>query len=167
MLPFGSTVLLWRLERSWTQAELAKRARVPRPNLSAIERGAREVSLKTIRALALALDVTPGTLVDGIGPAPKAPPWSRNALERISNAVARNQPLTIPHERALARHLSNLTRSHRRSCGGRKGRVRRLGQNGSRAWLRVAAGLPRETLKSLLERIREKTPRVEPSRAVR
>ena len=68
MAPFGETVLLWRLQRGLTQKELARRAGVPRPNLSAIERGQLEVSLKTVRALALALGVRPGVLVDGIAP---------------------------------------------------------------------------------------------------
>ncbi|HMF41326.1 MAG TPA: helix-turn-helix transcriptional regulator, partial [Polyangia bacterium] len=68
MQPFGETVLAWRLARGMTQAELGRAARIPRPNLSAIERGDREVTLKTLRALALALDVRPGVLADGIPP---------------------------------------------------------------------------------------------------
>jgi transcriptional regulator with XRE-family HTH domain len=61
--PFGETVLAWRLARGMTQAALARAACIPRPNLSAIERGDREVTLKTLRALALALEVRPGVLV--------------------------------------------------------------------------------------------------------
>lgn len=68
MLPFGETVLAWRLARGLTQAALANLARVSRPNLSAIERGQREVTLGTLRALAVALDVRPGVLVDGVSP---------------------------------------------------------------------------------------------------
>lgn len=65
MIPFGQAVLLWRLHRGLTQQTLAVKARVPRSNLSAIERGKREVSLRTLRSLALALEVRPGVLADG------------------------------------------------------------------------------------------------------
>src|SRR6266700_81765 len=72
MLPFGETLLAWRLARGMSQAELAQAARMSRPNLSAVERGDREVTLRTLRRLALALDVRPGILADGVAPAASA-----------------------------------------------------------------------------------------------
>jgi transcriptional regulator with XRE-family HTH domain len=45
MLPFGATVVAWRLARAMSQENLARAAGIPRPNLSAIERGEREVTL--------------------------------------------------------------------------------------------------------------------------
>ena len=86
MVPFGEAVLLWRLERGLTQQQLAKRAGVSRPNLSAIETGLRDASLRSVRALALALDVRPGLLVDGIAPGEEEAKRgrSRAAMERIS-----------------------------------------------------------------------------------
>ena len=68
-LPFGQAVMLWRRQGGLTQQALARRAGIPQPNLSAIERGGRAVSLTTIRALAAALGVRPGMLVDGMPPA--------------------------------------------------------------------------------------------------
>jgi len=111
MQPFGETVLAWRLARRMTQDELGRAAGVPRPNLSAIERGDREVTLKTLRALALALDVRPGILADGIPPATGAPPLSRARLERIARATARGSDSKDSRESALARHLRQVMTS--------------------------------------------------------
>jgi len=105
MLPFGETVLAWRLARALTQADLARAARIPRPNLSAIERGDREVTLKTLRALALALDVRPGVLADGIPPVAAKRALSRTRLERIARAAARGARAGDAREAALAGHL--------------------------------------------------------------
>ena len=91
MVQFSQAVWLWRRHRGLTQAELAQRTRMARPNLSAIERGKREVTLATLRALAASLDVPPGALVDGIAPqAYRSGPLSssRETLERIADAVA-------------------------------------------------------------------------------
>src|SRR6185437_7370469 len=106
MRPFGETVLAWRLTRGMTQAQLARAARIPRTNLSAIERGEREVTLPTLRALALALNVRPGTLVDGETPGASASPLTRTQMERIAEATVRGTALSDPRESALARWLA-------------------------------------------------------------
>ncbi|MBC8132615.1 MAG: helix-turn-helix transcriptional regulator [Deltaproteobacteria bacterium] len=106
MLPFAETVLAWRLARGMTQADLARASGVARPNLSAIERGDREVTLKTLRALAAALNVRPGVLADGCAPNTGAPALTRASLERIAAAATDdNQTLAVPREAALARNL--------------------------------------------------------------
>ena len=154
MPPFGETVLLWRLRRGLTQDELARRARVPRPNLSAIERGRREVSLRTIRALALALDVRPGVLVDGIAPE-EAAPLSREAMERIADAVVRKRPVTDANEQALVEQITHLVGSRlRASQAGRRGGAR-LGRRSDRAWLSLAPYSP-VVIQSLVNRIVER-----------
>jgi transcriptional regulator with XRE-family HTH domain len=155
MVPFGEAVLLWRLQRGLTQEELARRAGVPRPNLSAIERGQREVSLKTLRALAVALDVRPGVLVDGIVPQEEAGRLSREAMERIADAVARNAPLAEPKEQALADRLKYLVGSRLRAAGPvTKGGVR-LGRVSDRAWLSLSS-YPEAVIESLVSRILER-----------
>ena len=112
MRPFGETVLAWRLTRGMTQAQLARAAKLPRPNLSAIERGDREVTLRTLRALALALDVRPGALVDGETPG-AGPPLTRTQMERIANAAAHGTALSD----SASRHwcAGSLWRSRRGS----------------------------------------------------
>ena len=156
MTPFGETVLLWRLKRGLTQEELARRARVPRPNLSAIERGRREVSLKTVRALAVALDVRPGMLVDGIPPQNEGETGrlSRGAMERIAKAVVRNTPLTQPSEQTLANQLKNLVGSRLRAAGLVKEGAVRLGRVSDRAWL-LLSQYPGAEIESLVARILE------------
>ena len=164
MVPFGEAVLLWRLQRGLTQEELARRAGVPRPNLSAIERGQREVSLKTLRALAVALGVRPGVLVDGIVPQEEAGGLSREAMERIADAVVRNAPLAEPKEQALADRLKYLVGSRLRAAGPvtkdstlrltSKGAAR-LGRVSDRAWLSLSS-YPKAVIESLVSRILER-----------
>jgi transcriptional regulator with XRE-family HTH domain len=154
MLPFGPTVRRWRLERGLSQDELARRAGLPRPNLSNMERGTGDVSLRTLRALALALNVTPGTLADGHPPDPGAP-LSRAALERIAGAAATRKPVADPGEQALADHLFALLRPRLRALGIRLPGPRRLARRSQNAWLTLAAHSP-EVAKSLVQRVLEK-----------
>lgn len=156
MVPFGQAVLLWRLERGLTQAELARRAGVPRPNLSAIERGEREASLKTLRALAVALDVRPGILVDGVVPREEdTNELSREAMERIADAVVRKTSLVGAKEQALAEQLKRVVTSRRRAAGPvTKGAVR-LGRVSDRAWLSLSR-YPEAVIESLVARVLER-----------
>lgn len=155
-LPFGQTVRLWRLTRRLTQAQLASAAGVPRPNLSAIERGKREVSLTTLRALAVALEVTPGALADGM--APEAPQGSlrlsREALERIADAIVPGRRiLRDPVERDLAALLGRLSLTRIRAAS-RHGRRAHAGVRADEAaWLRAHACYPPELIRTLLERV--------------
>ena len=150
MLPFGETVLAWRLARGMTQAALARAAGVPRPNLSAIERGDREITLKTLRALALALDVRPGILADGVAPASGLPVLGRPALERVARAAALGSVLRDQREAGVARLLRAASRlSRAKPTPGPKG-------SGDRAYfllrMAVASQAP-STLASLVDRL--------------
>ena len=53
---FGDKIKLLRLEKGYSQEELASRAGIDRTYISDIEKGERNVSLKIIEKLALALD---------------------------------------------------------------------------------------------------------------
>ena len=82
-----------------SQALLAQKAGVPQPNLSDMERGEKEVSLRTLRALAFALEIPAGLLADGVGPETEKPlVLTRDRLERIAQAVAQGKPLADPQE---------------------------------------------------------------------
>jgi transcriptional regulator with XRE-family HTH domain len=148
MAPFGETVLAWRLVRGLTQAELSAHAGVPRPNLSAIERGDREVTLKTVRALAVALDVRPGVLVDGQLPGGESVPLTRERLERVSRAVVSGRALSDSRENALANQLAAVTTSRRRIAT--RGRRTRAAE---RAYLLLKGMEDDATLASLVDRI--------------
>lgn len=154
MLPFGETVLIWRLERGLTQEQLARAASVSRPNLSAIERGEREVTLKTLRALANALDVRPGVLVDGVAPLQAAGPLSREALERIAGAVLDGSTLRDGYERALVTQLRHLFGA--RLSRARVRRPRRGVRARDRAYFRLKALASREVVGSLVSRVSDR-----------
>ena len=112
------------------------------------------MSLKTIRALALALDVRPGLLVEGIAPG-EAAPLSREAMERIADAAVRKTRLADPNEQALVEQITHLVGSRlRASQAGRKGGGR-LGRKSDRAWLSLAPYSP-VVIQSLVNRIVER-----------
>lgn len=154
-IPFGQALRLWRLHRGLTQQQLAAAAGVPRPNLCAIERGRRELSLTTLRALALALDASPGLLVDGVPPSARegASELSRTALERIAEAVVSNRPPPNPEERALAALLRDITTQRAALAAPSRRRSRKGHRVGERAWLTLEAAYPPHVIRSLLERI--------------
>ena len=154
-MSFNETVRLWRLERRLTQAELARRTRVPRPNLSAIERGKRDVSLSTLRALAVGLEVRPGVLADGIPPQGTARPvvWSRSTLERLADAVASRQRLRAPEERRIVEWARVLVSSRAHVAQPSARRTRHSPRAADLAWVRLQAACPPEALRSLLERV--------------
>jgi transcriptional regulator with XRE-family HTH domain len=160
MHPFGETVLAWRLARGLTQAELARSAGVPRPNLSAIERGDREVTLRTLRALAFALDVGAGALVDGVMPDAGAPPLTRAQMERVARATARGIRLADPRESRLSQRLgvalsAQLDRSDDRARSGRRAGARQK----DRAYFLLRTSEEPTTLASLVTRVVERLER--------
>ncbi len=159
LLPFNHALILWRRHRGLTQEALARRAGLVRPNLSAIERGGRDGSLTTLRALASALEIRPGWLVDGVvpGAAERAPrPLSRPRLERIAAAVVHDRLLQDDEERALATALTQIVgpllhaNRGRGKGSGRRPRAARL------AWLWLHAAYPPDVIHSLIQRIRER-----------
>ncbi|MEM7532459.1 MAG: helix-turn-helix transcriptional regulator [Chloroflexota bacterium] len=63
---FGSSVRNIRRARDWTQAELAKRAKMNKTYLVRLEAGDNNVTLKTAQRIACALDVELTTLLKGV-----------------------------------------------------------------------------------------------------
>lgn len=159
MLPFGRCLFLWRLERGFSQAVLAQKAGIPQPNLSDMERGERDVSLRTLRALALALGVQPGILADGIGPkGPESLSLTRPQMERIAQAVVEGSPLSNPSEDRLAQSLRHLTRDRRGALQGNRVPKRMAGGHQvHRHWLALAGIYPPSLVQSLIQRIAEKS----------
>ena len=159
MLPFGQTILLWRAHRGLTQRELSQRVGMPRPNLCAIERGRREVTLVTLRALAAALDVRPGLLADGVPPAPEGgepSPLSREALERIADAVAFDRPVRAAGEQAMVDALRMLLENRRLAARGRRGRPRTGRRRMLAAWGRLKSLRGGAAIQTLADRVLER-----------
>ena len=65
LVQFGARVRRLRLSRGLSQEGLAERSGLHRTYVGSLERGARNVALVNILALACALDVAPSDLVDG------------------------------------------------------------------------------------------------------
>ena len=159
ILPFGQTVLLWRLSRGFTQSALARRAGIPRPNLSAIECGRREVSLTTLRALAAGLDVRPGMLVDGAPPASGQrgqPALSRATIERIADAVAFNRQVTEPDEQVVVEALRTLLSHRTRAVCHQRGRPRTGRRAAVAAWIQLKSLYGRSAIQTLADRVLER-----------
>lgn len=158
-LPFGQTIVLWRAHRHLTQEALARKAGIPRPNLSAIEQGRREGTLGTLRALALGLDIQPGILADGVPPGGREQDrakLSRAALERIADAVVRGAPLPKASERLLADALRKVARQRLLAAHQQAPPHRRSVRDMDAAWLWLAASYPPNIVQSLLQRMADR-----------
>jgi len=156
MLPIGRAVYLWRNERRLTQQQLAHATGISRPNLSDLERGKRELSLKTLRLLASALQVTPGMLVDGVPPLADQGPlrFSRRNLDRIADAVFGEKKVT-GREARVADLLKVLSRS--RISAATKTAAQPVGKRRvNAAWAQFKSGLSKETAHALLQRIEDR-----------
>ena len=149
---------MWRKKQGMSQALLAQKAGVPQPNLSAMERGEREVSLRTLRALAFSLGIPAGFLADGVGPDMEKPlVLTRDRLERIARAVSDGEPLADLRENDLARAAALLTKGRLRAAGHRgKSLAPRPSPNPEVTWLSINATYRPEEINSLVERISEK-----------
>ena len=115
MNSIGQSILLWRNTKGLTQTELALRSGVSRPNLSAIEQGARDLTVETLRRISFALQVNAGALVDGIGPfsVPKSK-LDRFALDRIARLAAGQTLRASSEQRRIASDLAFLMKSKTR-----------------------------------------------------
>jgi transcriptional regulator with XRE-family HTH domain len=63
---FGRRLREVRLEREWTQEDLADRSGLTSVQVSRIERGVREVRLTTLLRLIAALEVSPDRVLGGL-----------------------------------------------------------------------------------------------------
>ncbi|GBE04494.1 MAG TPA: XRE family transcriptional regulator [Nitrospirae bacterium] len=154
MITFGDNVLLWRLHRSLSQEQLAARANIPRPNLSSIERGKRSVTLSTIRSLANALDVPPGTLVNGEPPGHKKykSDFTREAMERVARSVVQGVPPKDPSEHQIYDLLKQVLQCGLQSVRAHHRKLPLPTRRSARAWLYLRALCSTETINSLIAR---------------
>lgn len=157
MIAFNEVVRQWRLARGLTQEVLAHRAGVPRPNLCAIERGRRDVSLTTLRALAVGLGVRPGVLADGTPPGADedAAVWSRRALDRVAEAVVRGVTLSNKREQEVVEGLRQVVASRLQAMRHRSGPRSPRSHGRQAGWIRLQTRCSPHVLQSLLERIEE------------
>lgn len=124
-------ILAWRRHLGLTQEEFAKRAGIPRPNISDIERGKIDPTLSTVRRLSAALGISAGGLIDGWPPFPRL---NRFQLDEMAKGPIK--------EKIMGQRLKAL--------GIKGGRIRGKGEWALRA---LRADLGQAQLKALLARM--------------
>src|SRR3989338_6148992 len=93
MQGIGGRVAAWRRHRDLSQQELANRSGVTQAIISRLERHGRDVPVRTLCRLAAALDVTPGTLLDGD---PPRPDLDRHAVDAVARAMVSGRRRDLP-----------------------------------------------------------------------
>lgn len=111
----GERIKVLRQERGMTQVELARRLEITQSNLSAIERGARGVTVNQVVRLAKALGVS----TDEILLAEKAPRPGRRPKKRLMQRLLRVQELSESDQRILLQLLEGLLMRHERKMARR------------------------------------------------
>ena len=144
MIPIGHQIYLKRLERHLTQAEFAVIAGIAQPNLSNIEKGKQDVTVSTLRKIAAALNVHPGTFFSDFDDAPKSSS-SRRKIEHIAKQVAAKTSSPEPHQDAVVRLYQNVLPY--------KGRVR--ARELQRSWLELRKRFNSQEINSVHERVEE------------
>jgi len=154
MITFGENILLWRLYKSLSQEQLAALSGLPRPNISDIENGKRDVTLSTIRLLASALGVSPGRLVNGEPPKPRnrRGSFSRESMERIARSVAEGKPPRNPTERQIYSLLKEVLHCSLQCAGTRRKHLPMPTRRGDRAWFLLRVLYSAEIINSFIMR---------------
>lgn len=140
MKKLGDAVYLIRLEKGLNQKELAVKSGVPQPNISAIENG-RDFKVSTLYKIALALEISPTDLIDGIRPIAinKQRFFQRDNIEKLVNS------LSSDHK---SRELNQLARTIRVSLS-HKSKQKDL----HLSWIKLKRTFSREELDSLFSRL--------------
>lgn len=138
-----------------TQEELAKRAGIPRPNLSAMESGKGRPSLETLRMLAGALGVAPGLLADGFPPINfKKYAFTRESLENIVRASLGEIRLTSnSNEKKVSALLSKIIRNRLNAKNKNYKNILQSRQAYIVSWLMLKAATEGQILNNLLARL--------------
>ncbi len=97
MVPIGSQIYLRRLEQNLTQVDLAKKVGIPQPNLSNIEKGKQDITVSTLRKIAVAFNIHPAEFFKDTGEVPQSH-LSRHKIEHIAKKVA-EEPKPSQHQK--------------------------------------------------------------------
>lgn len=150
-MAIGQTIYLWRSHRKMTQAKLAQTSGVSRPNLSAIEQGARDITIGTLRRIAGALDVRPGSLVDDALPEEKPGQiWTREKLDRVACYLTGQNVKLSQIEMELAVLLKTIAK---KKLGAKNTRLPRTSRNENIKWTLLKRQIGSQAIVNLLDRI--------------
>jgi transcriptional regulator with XRE-family HTH domain len=143
----GAEIYLKRLERGMTQAELAKKAQIPQPNLSNIEKNKQDLTVSTLRRIAYALDVEPGNFFMKENLAKSRLMLTRGSVEKIALAVVRGGVILSGEEKRIARLLKSIVLIPSKDEPSKR-KMRR-------AWIILRRDLSREEIEGLHVRIQD------------
>lgn len=159
MIPTGQAIYLWRRDKGLTQAQLAQASGLPRPNLSMIEQGGRDLTLGTLRRIAKVLEVNPGVLVDGIPPkSHERKVWTRENLDRIARFLTGEKTSKLSEdEKTAVETLKPLVLQKIQLFRGQKidssTFLRKGARHEAQSWLKTRSLFSSSEMDSLLGRI--------------
>jgi len=147
MLSLGENVYLWRVKRHWTQHELARKAGVPQPNLSNLEKGKADVTVSTLRRLAAALGVQASELLEGAATGERTHRvlTTRGFLEKVAQGVVGPSTNLSRTEKQMARLFRSVIWSQKSSRLSQKKVVQ--------AWIELRTSLSHEAIETVLSKI--------------
>lgn len=105
---FSSHLSLWRIARGFSQQELAEKSGIHRPNLIALELGRRDCTLGTLSRLAVALNLTPGKLLDELPRNRASKTLGRHGIDKVARFLIVGEGRLSPSSHNLALHLAPL-----------------------------------------------------------
>lgn len=145
----GQELAFFRIQRGLTQAELARRSGIPQANISNIEKGKQDFTVSTLVKLCGALQVEPAECFKKQVPSPPLR-WTRRRLERLSRSVWDPKILLSSEEGEIRGLLIDLIPEiPKRSRSAKKA---------YQAWYALKTRVGDQTVKLLVNRIREKKP---------
>lgn len=146
MVNIGTNIIRERLGRGITQKRLAELTGISQANLSAIERGKRDLTVSTLQRIGRALDVGAGRLL-GEDEGPEAVVLTRSRIERIARLVVGGGD--------LAGRPDGRTASLFRDVLPAPGARRKPAKRTLRSWLELRRSFDQSQITSVLGRIRD------------
>ena len=98
-MDFPAHLKSWRVAKGLSQADLAVRAGIFRPNLVDLESGKRDCTLRTLERIAGALNISPGRLLDSLPEEPKK--LGRHQLDALARGLMKPEKSLPPDLNSL------------------------------------------------------------------
>ena len=144
----GQIISRIRRERGLTQGQLARRAAIPQSNLSNIEIGKRDLTVSTLRRIALALEVSAARLLEEpLKKGVSAGLFTRSRVEKIARAVVTGEGALSVFETELVSLLRYLAPETARG--------RFSSRKAEMAWSRLKVMISPTEIKTILQKVRD------------
>jgi len=145
MISIGYQISQKRRECGLTQAELARRAGLPQPNLSNIEKGRQDITVSTLIRIARTLGLPPANFFEE--PNPPEPLFTRVRAERLAASVWNLKTPVLKEDRWIVERLRILLPGALKRSAGRMAV--------ERAWFELRGRLSPAEIKLLVQRTQD------------